>query len=63
LFEGELGTRAHITVNYGPHKPADMCTAVQCVYSGAVTISIGACEYRYNTWKDVPVKILRIYYI
>jgi hypothetical protein len=63
LFEGELGTRAHITVNYGPHKPADMRTAAQCVYSGAATISIDACEYRYNTGKDIPVEILRIYYI
>ena len=63
LFEGELGTRAHITVNYGPHKPADMRTAAQFVYSGAETIRIDACEYRYNTGKDVPVDILRIYYI
>ena len=63
LFQGELGTRAHITVNYGPHKPADMRTAAQCVYSGAATIRIDACEYRYNTGKDIPVEILRIYYI
>jgi hypothetical protein len=63
LFEGELGTRAHITVNYGPHKPADMRTAAQCVYSGAATISIDACEYRYNTGKNIPVNIMGIYYI
>jgi hypothetical protein len=63
LFEGELGTRAHITVNYGPHKPADMRTAAQFVYSGAETIRIDACEYRYNAGQDVPVDILRIYYI
>jgi hypothetical protein len=63
LFEGELGTRAHITVNYGPHKPADMRTAAQFVYSGAETIRIDACEYRYTAGKDVPVDILRIYYI
>ena len=63
LFKGELGTRAHITVNYGPHKPADMRTAAQCVYSDAATIRIDACEYRYNAGQDVPVDILRIYYI
>ena len=63
LFEGELGTRAHITVNYGPHKPADMRTAAQFVYSGAESIRIDACEYRYNAGKDVPVDILRLYYI
>jgi hypothetical protein len=63
LFEGELGTRAHITVNYGPHKPADMRTAAQCVYSAAASIHIDACEYRYNTWRDIPVEILRLYYI
>ena len=63
LFEGELGTRAHITVNYGPHKPADMQTAAQCVYSGAATIHIDACEYRYNTGTDIPVKFQSIYYI
>jgi len=63
LFEGELGTRAHITVNYGPHKPADMRTAAQFIYSGAETIRIDACEYRYTTGKNVPVDILRIYYI
>ena len=63
LFEGEFGTRAHITVNYGPHKPADMRTAAQCVYSGAESIRIDACEYRYNAGQDVPVDILRIYYI
>jgi hypothetical protein len=63
FFEGELGTRAHITVNYGPHKPADMRTAAQFVYSGAETIRIDACEYRYTAGKDVPVDILRIYYI
>ena len=63
LFEGELGTRAHITVNYGPHKPADMRTAAQCVYSGAEIICIGDCEYRYDTGKDISVEILQIYYI
>jgi hypothetical protein len=63
LFEGELGTRAHITVNYGPHKPADMRTAAQCVYSGAATIRIDACEYMYDIGKDIPVEILGLYYI
>jgi hypothetical protein len=63
LFEGELGTRAHITVNYGPHKPADMRIAAQCVYSGAEMISIADCNYRYDTGKDISVEILQIYYI
>jgi hypothetical protein len=63
LFEGELGTKAHITVNYGPHKPADMRIAAQCVYSGAEIISIGDCNYRYDTGKDISVEILQIYYI
>lgn len=63
LFEGELGTRAHITVNYGQHKPADMRIAAQGVYSRSEMISIGDCDYRYDTGKDISVEILQIYYI
>lgn len=63
LFEGELGTRAHITVNHGKHKPADMRTAAQHVYSGAPMIQIDSDQYEYNTGLNVNVEILQIYYI
>jgi hypothetical protein len=63
LFEGELGTRAHITVNHGIHMPSDMRTAAQCFYSRAETITINGCVYTYDAGKDIPVKILQIYYI
>lgn len=63
LFDGELGTRAHITVNYGRHKPADMRTAAQYVYRSESVFSIDGVRYEFNTGRDVEVDIMDIYYI
>jgi len=63
LLDGELGTRAHITVNYGRHKPADMRTAAQYVYKSESVFSIDGVRYEFNTGRDVEVDIMDIYYI
>ena len=63
IFDGELGTRAHITVNYGRHKPADMRTAAQYVYRGESVFPIDSVRYEFNTGRDVEVDIMDIYYI
>ena len=63
LFDEELGTRAHVTVNYGRHKPADMRTAAQYVYKSESVFSIDGVRYEFNTGRNVEVDIMDIYYI